>query len=147
MKGRSIGIWEVLFAIAFIVVFVVVVLPAIEVMREDRRRMSCQNNLKQLGTMLAMYASESAGERLPRLQGDPPWGPLNTPPGCIGGPAVLWDEIGGNASMHQFNHMPGGCNVLYLDGHVGFVRYPDAFPCSQPWATVTGTASMFLPGV
>ena len=27
-----------------------------------------------------------------------------------------------------YNHIPGGCNVLYMDGHVGFVRYPGAFP-------------------
>ncbi len=23
----------------------------------------------------------------------------------------------------EFNHIPGGCNVLYLDGHVDFIRY------------------------
>ncbi len=28
-----------------------------------------------------------------------------------------------------FNHIPGGCNVLYMDGHVEFVRYvPDPDP-------------------
>ncbi|MFP4502969.1 MAG: DUF1559 domain-containing protein [Candidatus Hydrogenedentota bacterium] len=27
-----------------------------------------------------------------------------------------------------FNHIPGGCNVLYMDGHVDFIRYPTAFP-------------------
>jgi len=29
-----------------------------------------------------------------------------------------------------FNHMPGGCNVLYMDGHVEFLRYPTRFPVS-----------------
>jgi len=32
-----------------------------------------------------------------------------------------------------FNHVPGGCNVLYMDGHVSFKRYGEApkgeFPC------------------
>lgn len=28
----------------------------------------------------------------------------------------------------QFNHVPGGCNVLYMDGHVSFVRWGSAFP-------------------
>ena len=29
----------------------------------------------------------------------------------------------------KFNHIPGGCNVLYLDGHVSFVKYPsDTLP-------------------
>ena len=41
---------------------------------------------------------------------------------------VMWDEIavGGNAST--FNHVPGGGNCLYLDGHVEFLRWPSAFP-------------------
>lgn len=25
-----------------------------------------------------------------------------------------------------YNHVPGGSNVLYLDGHVEFVRFPDS---------------------
>jgi len=29
-----------------------------------------------------------------------------------------------------FNHQPGGCNVLYMDGHVEFVNYRDKFPVS-----------------
>jgi prepilin-type processing-associated H-X9-DG protein len=28
----------------------------------------------------------------------------------------------------MFNHVPGGGNVLYMDGHVGFVKYPSAWP-------------------
>ena len=35
--------------------------------------------------------------------------------------SVMWDEIGDEAD--HFNHVPGGGNVLYLDGHVGFIRY------------------------
>jgi prepilin-type processing-associated H-X9-DG protein len=27
------------------------------------------------------------------------------------------------AKMEQFNHSPGGSNVLYLDGHAAFMRY------------------------
>ncbi|HOZ45540.1 MAG TPA: DUF1559 domain-containing protein [Candidatus Hydrogenedentes bacterium] len=27
-----------------------------------------------------------------------------------------------------FNHLPGGCNVLYMDGHVEFHKYPSKFP-------------------
>lgn len=35
---------------------------------------------------------------------------------------VMWDEISGDDASH-FSHVPGGCNVLYMDGHVSFVRY------------------------
>lgn len=37
------------------------------------------------------------------------------------GLAVMWDAIAGGASM--FNHVPGGANVLYMDGHVSFNRW------------------------
>ena len=45
--------------------------------------------------------------------------------------AVMWDEISGDDASH-FNHIPGGCNVLFMDGHVEFLRYfgahGDKFP-------------------
>ncbi len=43
---------------------------------------------------------------------------------------VLWDLVVSNsvASTVKFNHIPGGANVLYMDGHVTFNRYPGAFP-------------------
>jgi prepilin-type processing-associated H-X9-DG protein len=42
---------------------------------------------------------------------------------------ILWDYV--SATVRQgvggtilFNHIPGGANVLYLDGHVEFQKYP-----------------------
>ena len=35
---------------------------------------------------------------------------------------VKWDYVSAEPSM--FNHVPGGANVLYMDGHVEFVRWP-----------------------
>jgi prepilin-type processing-associated H-X9-DG protein len=35
------------------------------------------------------------------------------------------------------NHIPGGCNVLYMDGHVEFVRYPGETPVSVAWAKIS----------
>ena len=34
----------------------------------------------------------------------------------------------GRGWTQVFNHIPGGCNVLYLDGHVEFIKYPVKFP-------------------
>ncbi|MCD6288305.1 MAG: prepilin-type N-terminal cleavage/methylation domain-containing protein [Candidatus Hydrogenedentes bacterium] len=28
----------------------------------------------------------------------------------------------------RYNHIPGGCNVLFMDGHVEFIKYPGKFP-------------------
>ena len=41
----------------------------------------------------------------------------------------------GNA---KFNHVPGGVNSLYMDGHVAFSRYPDEkFPGNVGWAAIS----------
>lgn len=35
-----------------------------------------------------------------------------------------WEPQGGSdSSIGRFNHVPGGSNVLYMDGHVAFLRY------------------------
>jgi prepilin-type N-terminal cleavage/methylation domain-containing protein/prepilin-type processing-associated H-X9-DG protein len=36
--------------------------------------------------------------------------------------------------VSDFNHVPGGANALYLDGHVEWVRYPSSFPAQRAWA-------------
>ncbi|MDX9973090.1 MAG: DUF1559 domain-containing protein [FCB group bacterium] len=44
---------------------------------------------------------------------------------------VMWDQI--NDDAEDFSHVPGGCNVLYLDGHVEFLKYPmeDTLPVTK----------------
>jgi prepilin-type processing-associated H-X9-DG protein len=43
---------------------------------------------------------------------------------------VMWDMVSTNSSSgNQFNHVPGGMNILYMDGHVAFTRYPGDYPC------------------
>ena len=36
----------------------------------------------------------------------------------------------------RFNHVPGGGNILYMDGHVEFIRYPGDGPFTRAWAEV-----------
>jgi prepilin-type N-terminal cleavage/methylation domain-containing protein/prepilin-type processing-associated H-X9-DG protein len=40
---------------------------------------------------------------------------------------IFWDQASA-LYVGNFNHVPGGDNVLYMDGHVEFVRYPGKFP-------------------
>jgi len=47
---------------------------------------------------------------------------------------VMWDEV--STSTADFNHIPGGSNVLYLDGHVSFVRYPGDAPVNASVAAL-----------
>jgi len=37
----------------------------------------------------------------------------------------------GDAAVPRFNHVPGGSNVLYMDGHVEFVRYSVEYPVAN----------------
>jgi len=52
---------------------------------------------------------------------------------------VLWDMISAQpGSLAAYNHVPGGCNVLYMDGHATFVRYPSQqFPVNPYMAFLT----------
>ncbi len=36
---------------------------------------------------------------------------------------IMLDTFAAGAAAQYFNHVPGGCNVLYMDGHVEFVKY------------------------
>jgi prepilin-type N-terminal cleavage/methylation domain-containing protein/prepilin-type processing-associated H-X9-DG protein len=48
---------------------------------------------------------------------------------------LMFDQ--GSTFVEGFNHVPGGSNVLYLDGHVDFIKYPGEPPL-QPnnmWIT------------
>ena len=41
----------------------------------------------------------------------------------------------------NFNHVPGGANVLYMDGHVEFIKYPGDHPVSRAFAVIVGYAT------
>jgi len=48
---------------------------------------------------------------------------------------VMWDIVAaGSAGRAQFNHVPGGANTLYMDGHVSFNKYPSEFPACKTFA-------------
>lgn len=50
---------------------------------------------------------------------------------------ILWDKISTNPTGGiGFNHIPGGCNTLYLDGHVEFIRMGKTFPATPGHATL-----------
>jgi len=52
---------------------------------------------------------------------------------------VMWDIVSTDQSSAQFNHIPGGANTLYMDGHVAFNRYPgEKFPATKTFAQLAG---------
>ena len=42
---------------------------------------------------------------------------------------IAWDNV--SIVVSKFNHIPGGSNVLYMDGHVEFVKYPGTPPVDK----------------
>ena len=48
-----------------------------------------------------------------------------------------------STQVSEFNHVPGGSNVLYLDGHVEFKRYPSDPPTNALVANLFGLVSKF----
>lgn len=51
---------------------------------------------------------------------------------------VMSDLVATNVGL--YNHVPGGANVLYMDGHVEFIRYPGKDLVSEAMAVVVGVA-------
>lgn len=45
---------------------------------------------------------------------------------------ILWDRV--DIDPLGFNHIPGGSNVLYMDGHTEWVKYPFDFPATRAMA-------------
>jgi len=52
--------------------------------------------------------------------------------------AVMWDKAlwaqgEGPDHMPGYNHIPGGGNALFMDGHVQFIKYPGEWPICTTW--------------
>ncbi|MBI3119366.1 MAG: DUF1559 domain-containing protein [Candidatus Hydrogenedentes bacterium] len=57
---------------------------------------------------------------------------------------IFWDNV--DAETADFNHVPGGANVLYMDGHVAFSKYPSGFgPTSRVVTTLVWIFSQLTP--
>lgn len=69
-KGRGFTLIELLVVIAVIALLMSILMPALQRARDQARRVSCANNLKQIGLSLHMYGGDYDGKL-----------PLNTNPG------------------------------------------------------------------
>jgi prepilin-type processing-associated H-X9-DG protein len=50
----------------------------------------------------------------------------------------MGDLLSNNPAVDAFNHVPGGCNMLFMDGHVEFLHYPGQRLVTPAMATLLG---------
>ena len=64
---------------------------------------------------------------------------INNPAASAKSQSDIWimhDAI--SPIIQNFNHPPGGANVLFMDGHVQFLHYPAEQPVNRVWASTVG---------
>ena len=73
---------------------------------------------------------------------------INNPAGSAKAQSSIWmliDQI--DLRPDEFAHIPGGANVLYLDGHVEFIKYPTKWPVNRACAAMfNGCVQKLLAG-
>jgi len=71
-NGAGFTLIELLVVISIIALLIAILLPALQKVRKQARAVVCQINLKQWGSILALYTQDSQG-RLPKGYGDTFW--------------------------------------------------------------------------
>ena len=62
---------------------------------------------------------------------------INNPAAGAQAQSEIWVMLDNVATeVARFNHVPGGSNVLYMDGHVEFVKYPSRAPVTPVMAAI-----------
>ncbi len=122
MKRRAFTLVELLVVIAIIGILIGLLLPAVQAAREAARRMSCQNNLKQIG--LSLHNFESSYRFFPPAR-------MDAAPGF---PVVEFGILAPRSGTIQ--HGPGTLLLPYLEQGSLYNRYD----LEQTWSSAANAA-------
>jgi len=124
LRHRAFTLVELLVVVAVIALLIALLLPAVQAAREAMRRLSCSNNLKQIG--LAYHSYHDVKRKLP--------------------PAVMY-QLGANTTgLDTFNFGPNWAvlllpyleeNSLYMSVSPSITRYMTT-PGEQGWRSIRG---------
>ena len=99
---------ELLVVIAIIAILTAMLLPALSSAKERAKRISCLNNLKQLGLGVVIYAGDN-NDKIPAASYNPTVAAYNT--------YVLWEQTGGaNGVAVTAATAATNCGILYRTG-------------------------------
>src|SRR5713226_9592517 len=116
-RRRAFTLIELLVVIAIIAVLIGLLLPAIQKIREAANRMSCTNNLKQIG--LAAHSYHDVYSKLP--------------PGVL----IPWARVNDDANLQAFGPFGPNWAVFLLPYIEEQNLYNQGNPASFPGITVT----------
>jgi len=58
---------------------------------------------------------------------------------------LAWTAVDAVNGWSYFNHIPGGSNVLYMDGHVEFMRFPGEWPICKAYVAMMNMLAAIVP--